>query len=130
MNIRVGVRTALLANATIKGLVSTRAYFKNLPQNPTYPCLLLEQISSDPLNTVATVPGLSWARIRVIAWGKTYAAADELGVAVENCLNGQTFSLTGLEIGSVVADGMRDMYEPNVTAHYMTQDFKIYYTES
>ena len=130
MNIRVGIRTALLADGTVAGLIGTRAYYKLLPQDPTYPALTLEQISGDPLNTVNSVPALSWARIRVNAWGKTYAAADALGIAVEDALNGETFSLTGLEIGSIVADGMRDFYEPQVSAHYMTQDYRIYYKET
>ena len=130
MNIRVGIRTALLADTTVAGLIRTRAYYKQLPQNPTYPALTLEQISGDPLNTVSSVPALSWVRIRVNAWGKTYYDADTLGTAVEDALNGETFSLTGLSIGSIVADGMRDFYEPQVSAHYMTQDFRIFYKET
>ncbi len=130
MNIRVGIRAALIANSTVSKLIDRRAYYKNLPQNPTYPAIVLEQISSDPLNTVNAVPALSWVRARVIAYGKTYADADELGIAVEDALNGQTFSLSGLEIGSIVADGMRDFYEPQVSAYYMTQDFRIYFKEA
>ena len=129
MNIREGIRSAVLSDATVSNTVDTRAYYKMLPQNPTYPAITFEQIGSDPLNALNEVPALSWSRIRINCWGETYSDADSLAIAVENALNGQTFSLTGLEIGSIVADGMRDFYEPNVEAFYVTQDFRIFYKE-
>lgn len=130
MNIKTGLRSAILTNVTVAELIDTRAYFKKLPQNPIYPALTLEQISSDPLNCINEVPSLSWTRIRINAWAETYSEADELAIAVEDALNGQTFSLTGVTIGSIVADGLRDFYEPNVDAYYLTQDYKIFYTEA
>lgn len=130
MNIKTGLRSALLSNAAVAEIIDTRAYFKMLPQNPTYPALTLEQISGDPLNCVNEIPALSWTRIRINAWGETYSEADELAIAVETALNGQTFTLTGVTIGSIVADGMRDFYEPNVDAYYLTQDYKIFYKET
>ena len=130
MNIREGIRSAVLSDATVSNTIDTRAYYKMLPQNPTYPAITFEQISGDPLNALSEVPALSWSRIRVNCWGETYSDADALAIAVENALNGQTFSLTGLEIGSIVADGMRDFYEPNVEAFYITQDYRIFYKET
>jgi len=127
VSIRSALRASLLSVSAVSSLVSTRAYYKKLPQDPTYPAITLEQISGDPGNAVDKVPALSWGRIRINAWGKTYASADAVAEAVENALNGKKFSPTGIRIGSIVADGMRDFYEPEVEAYYISQDYRIYY---
>jgi hypothetical protein len=126
MNLRTGLRSVLINKVG----AGTRVYFAKLPQNPTYPAVTLEQISGDPGNTVNSVPGLSWARIRANSWGRTYEEADTVAHAVEAELNGQKFNLEGVRIGSIVADGIRDFYEPEVEAYYMSEDFRIFYEEA
>lgn len=119
------LRATLLANDPVLALVSTRIYWKKLPQEPTYPALTLELLNGDPQNTLASLPDLKWARVRVNAWNITYGTAFVVALAVETALNGQQFST----IKSVVAQGLRDMYEPAVEAYYVTQDFSIWHTE-
>lgn len=122
-----GIRTAILADATVLAAVVDRCYFVKLPQKPTYPAITVELISGDPGNCLNELPALTWSRVRVNCWAKTYEAAYELATAVETALNGQTISVTGLEVRSVVADGMRDFYEPEVEAYYVTQDYRIWH---
>lgn len=123
-----GIRLALLANGTVSAAVgASRVYFTMLPQEPTYPAITIELISGDPSNTL-TAPGtLVWSRVRINAWGKTFAAANALALQVEAALNGQTATVTGLVICSCVADGMRSFYEPAVEAHYASQDYRIWH---
>lgn len=125
-----GIRLALLADGPVAALVTDRVYFVKLPQKPTYPAITLELISGDPHNCLNSLPALTWSRVRVNCWAKTYEAAYGLATAVETALNGQQISVTGLEVRSVVADGMRDFFEPNVEAYYATQDYRIWHRAS
>ena len=127
MNIAPGIRTALLADAATATLVSTRIYFQHLPQEPTYPALVIEQVSADPHNAVNETQTLHWSRVRVHAWATTYAAADTLASTVQTALNGKKAAVTGLAIRSVVAEGPWDMYDPSVDAYQISQDFKIWH---
>lgn len=125
-----GIRNAILADGTVTTAIVDRCYFVKLPQKPTYPAVTIELISGDPHNALNELPALTWSRVRVNCWGKTYEAAYELATAVETALNGQKISATGIEVRSVYADGMRDFYEPAVEAYYVTQDFRIWHRPS
>lgn len=125
-----GIRLAILANATVLATVVDRCYFVKLPQKPTYPAITVELISGDLNNCLNELPALTWSRVRVNCWATTYEAAVELAAAVETALNGQTITVSGLLIRSVVADGMRDFYEPEVEAYYATQDYRIWHRPS
>lgn len=125
-----GIRNAILADGPVAAIVVDRVWFVKLPQKPTYPAITLESISGDPHNCLNELPALTWSRIRVNCWAKTYEAAYELATAVEDALNGHKISATGIEVRSVVADGMRDFYEPAVEAYYVTQDYRIWHRAS
>jgi len=122
-----GIRLALLADGPVVAVVVARAYFTMLPQEPTYPAITIDLVSGDPNNALAELPALVWSRVRINCWGRTFGAANALALLVEAALNGQKIAVTGLSIRSVVADGMQSMYEPEVEAHYVTQDFRIWH---
>ncbi len=123
-----GIRLALLADATVATAVSQRIYFQRLPQEPTYPAIVVELVSSNSNNAVNELPILMWSRVRIISWGKSYQQANELAETIERALNGRTFSVAGQEIRSITADTLRDLYEPAVEAYYTSQDFRIWHT--
>ena len=125
-----GIRLAILADVAVAALIVDRCYFVKLPQKPTYPAVTIELISGDLNNCLNSLPALTWSRVRVNCWATTYEAAYELATAVEAALNGKTISATGIEVRSVVADGMRDFYEPAVEAYYVSQDFRIWHRAS
>lgn len=122
-----GIRLALLADGPVVAVVVARIYFVMLPQEPTYPAITIDLISGDPGNTLSELPALVWSRVRVNCWGRTFAAAHALALLVEAALNGQKITVSGLLIRSVVADGMQSLYEPEVEAHYISQDFRIWH---
>jgi hypothetical protein len=127
MSIIVAVRAALIANAAVAALAGARVYPKVLPQKPTYPAITLEMISGDTGNSL-TAPGtMKWARVRLNAWGLTYAAAEGLALAAETALNVTKSTQGAVEIRSINAQGLRDFYEPAVEAHYHSQDYSIHY---
>jgi len=126
MSLATAFRTALTGDAGVLALVSTRVYWKRLPQMPTYPAITLELIDGDPNNALNAVSGLHWARVRVNSWGSTYGAAYELAAAVTAALNGQKTST----LRSLVSQGKRDFFEPEVPAYYLSEDFSTLHTES
>lgn len=123
MSLPVTLRTKLTGDAGVAALVGTRVYWRNLPQEPTYPAITLETIGGDPDNTINATQVLHWARVRINAWGKTYGAAYELAAAIETALNMTTTTV----LRSINALGKRDFYEEAIYAYYVTQDYSIAY---
>lgn len=128
MSVIVAVRSALLADAAVAALVGTRVYAKKLPQAVTYPAATLELISGDPGNTVAAAGTMKWSRVRINAWGTTYATAEGLAHKIEAALNVKKSTQGAVRLASINAQGLRDFYEPDVEAHYHSQDFSIHYS--
>jgi len=118
----------LLADANVAAYFSTRVYWGKLPQQPTWPAITLEQVSSNPHNALNSLPGLLWSRVRIHAWGSTYEMANAGAMLIETALNGATYTTTGLVVRSVVAQGLRDFYEPAVEAFHVSQDFSIWHS--
>ena len=123
MSLATALRAALIADAPVLALVSTRIYMRRLPQQPAYPAITLELINGDPNNALNALPDLKWARVRANAWGTSYGSAYELGQAVETALNGKKTTT----LRSIVGQGQRDFYEPAVDAYYLSQDFSIWH---
>jgi hypothetical protein len=127
VSVIIAVRAVLITDTAVKALLVARVYPKMLPQAVTYPAATLELITDDPQNTLSAPGTLKWARVRVNAWGLTYAAAEGLAKKIETALNFKKGSFAGTEIRSVDPQGLRDFYEPAVEAYYHSQDFAIYY---
>ena len=131
MNLESGVRYVLTDDTDVAALVGTRVYSGILPQNPTYPAVTIQPITEDDNNTLASRPALRWARLQIDAWAETYAGAKDLHDKVRAALNGQSYSLTGVDLKSIVSQtGGQYFYEPSVEVHRRSRDYGFSYEES
>lgn len=85
-------RSALLADGTVAGFLSTRVYPDRLPQGPTLPAAVYHVISGDEEGSLTGRAGLTHARIQVDAYASTRLAANALAAAIRNALTDQTGS--------------------------------------
>lgn len=91
------VRTALLANSTLSALIGTNLYLVQLPQNPPYPCMVYQRISTRPITTMnqlgdysAGWQGMGWARFQFTAWANGSGAGnqtDQIARALQGAMN-------------------------------------------
>lgn len=122
------LRSMLLADAAVSGLVGTRIYAGRLPQSHEYPAVTIDPVTEDDNNTLNSVGGLRWMRIEINAWALTYAEVNTLHKAVNTALNGSKGLFNGIDIRSVTSmSGGRYFYEDSVEAHRRLRDYSVWY---
>jgi hypothetical protein len=80
MSIIKALNIKLKATASITDIVSTRIWYKVLPQNPTYPALTFFEVDDLRYQTHDQTVGLSHARFQFDAWAET---KDEVETLIE-----------------------------------------------
>ena len=137
-DIGTAIRQYLVSNATVSGLVSTRIYPDDLPQNCTLPAITYYRVSTEHYGDITgTKTGLAVARLQIDCFATTRAGANALAEAVRKSgvLDLGHTTTNGVDIGSVVLDdGQRHFVEPptdgNHEKRYVTsQDFAITFAE-
>lgn len=123
------LRTFLLADGTIAGLVATRIYPSILPQSPTLPAITYSTVSASRQNTMDGPDGLPSKRIQIDAWSSSFAQAAALSNAIRVRIDGYRGAMGGSTIKGVFADTERQLYDSEPKLHRMSSDFIIWHDE-
>lgn len=99
MSADVQIRTALLSNATLAALISTRLYPVQIPPNPTFPCVAMQRIATERLYSMdqlsnANWGGKGWARVQFTCFGDGASGklqAEAVATAIRGAL--KTFNV-------------------------------------
>ena len=129
MSIESALRTFLLDDATVAGLVGTRIYPQILPQNPTYPALSFQRVSAVRLRALDGVVGVAQARFQIDCWALTYAQCRALASAVRVRLDGYRGDMDGIHVGATTLENDQDIYEDDVTGYRASLDVIIQHQE-
>lgn len=121
------VRSILLGDATISGLVGAeRVYPNHLPQSPTLPAITYHLIDKDSPVTHDQRTGLTREQYQIDVWADGYTACEDLFDAVRKRLNGYT----GGTVRGVFLDRTRDLYDDETKTDRKTADFSFWLKES
>ena len=124
MTVETDIRTKLLADGTISGLVSTRIYALKLPQKPTYPAITYSRISGPRSQLLDGPSTWGFARLEYDSWAKSYVSAQSLAAAVRVDLDGFVGSLNGRSV-VIRLENERDLYEDEDKLYRVTQDYLV-----
>jgi hypothetical protein len=105
---------------------ANRVYPLLLPQQPTYPAVTYQQISSVASHAMGQDSPLTRLRVQVNSWGKTYAEARALATEVEARLKrfrGQAGSVTVLD---VLRDNELETIEGDGLIRRIIQDYTVF----
>ena len=80
--IETAIRTRLLADPTVSGLVATRVYTGVLPQRPTFPAIVLTKVDKLSDITLSDAVGPNTVRVQVDCWADDVDDVRELAAAV------------------------------------------------
>jgi hypothetical protein len=126
--IEAALRSMLLDDEEVEGMVGSRIYVGRLPQAVTYPAITLEPITLDDNNTIRTPSNLRWARIEVNAWAQSFAEVNDLFTRINKALNGNKGEFDGVDIRSCTSMiGGRYFYEDSVGAHRRLRDYGVWH---
>jgi len=132
--IEQALKYILVNDATVKA-ITTRVYYDNIPQDPTYPLILITQISGHRDQVLRGPTGHAHPRYQVDAWtqkasgyGHKYTAR-RLADAIREALNGYSGTVEGRTIKSCLLDNERPKNEPELKAYRIMQDYMIWHEE-
>ena len=120
------LRTYLLADATISGLVGTRIDPNKLSQNPTLPAVTYTMISAQRPSNADSPAIVTGQRIQIDCWGSTYAQAVNVFEAIRKRLNGKSSG----DIIVALLDNEREFYEPEPELYRRSADFMVWSAEA
>ena len=129
-DVAAAVRSRLVAHTGTAALIGTRAFFGALPQNPTLPASVVQQISGPGISAMGSDVGVLEARIQVKAYASTRAGAQALAVQHKAALKRyRGTSATVVVHDSFLADEDGDGIDGDTGFHSVRQDYMVWVTE-
>jgi hypothetical protein len=109
-DLQAGLRTRLLANATVATAVGTRVTWVDRPQASALPAIVLQTISDPRPAHLKGHDGSRMTRVQMDVFAATYAAALSLARAAIAALKDPA-TVSGKVFGKTFVDGQRDLSE-------------------
>ena len=116
MSLEKAVRSILIADATVTGLVASRVYPQRRPQGTAVPAIVYQNVFQATNEALATQGGIKRTRLSVEVFDKTYGATKTLRNAVESALINYTGTTEGETIDSLRLESAVDLDETNEPA--------------
>ena len=136
MSMESDLRSYVVADGTIMGLISTRMYPQVLPQGVVYPAVRFYRASTDENRVFEGPGGKERARVTIESWAETYAEARSLAAAIRARIDGLAAIIGSgnTRVTSCYLDNEIDASDPEAGvigtqgAYGVTQDYIIAHT--
>lgn len=119
------LRAALIADATVTGLVVERIFPVRAPQAATRPFIVMTMVSSNPEAELLDCAPTRRARWQVDCTADTYDGARALGVAVRAALDYYSASGGGESVLGVFLLSEGDFYDDDLECYVRSMDFDV-----
>lgn len=121
------LRTKVLSDGTIAGLVGSRYEPGVLPQDPTYPSFVAVKVSDVDEGDLSGTADIVRARIQLTSWDTTYAGARALSELVRVLIDGTTGTWSGIKIGSARIENDADAFSDEPAIFGRRMDIMLLY---
>lgn len=131
MTVEVGVYTILTGDATLSASVGTRVYGGGLPQEPAFPCVSFQVVSSIPDRTLGEKTADSYHSIfQIDVFADDYESSKEIAAKVRNALEGYKGSVGNVSIKDIwVWDAGTDNIDSSDALEYrVTAQYEVWHT--
>jgi len=131
-----GVYAHLVGTAGVTALVGKRVHHLALPQNCSYPAIVIQQISGGRVGSMGSVGGSGDAHpiIQITSWGTTITSAKTVCDAVRVTTDGFSGSMGSTTVKAVILQNEIDTedYDVKSDRRYfgVIQEYEIWHTES
>jgi len=127
-DIRPALRTYLLADPTINGLVGGyRIHHLRLPQDQVDPSVVYTKISEFGDYNQKGDSNISQMRMQIDAWAQNSDAATELANAVFDRLSGANTIMDTVRLFGSFVDSGRDDYDDVTFLYRSSRDYLLWY---
>ena len=105
------LRSLLINDADVAGIVVGRVYPQQAPQNSDLPCIVYMGVGDDTLYSADGETGMITVLVQFDSYAETYDAAITLDEKVRLVLSGYVGTVTGVVIRGILKDATRDLTE-------------------
>ena len=109
--------------------LGTRVYPIRIPQNPTYPALAYQRISTPRIMSHSGASKLAKPRIQLTLWATSYSSLKTLSEALRALLVGYRGTVGGVSIQALFFDSERDEYDTETQIFQRFIDLIIHHSE-
>lgn len=127
--IEQGIHWHLKQTVAVSTLVSSRIYPDLLPQEPTYPCVSYQRISTYRYPVYHGPSGAAAPRFQIDSWAATYAGAKTLAAAVRVAMDAYHGSMSPMTVGVCEIVNETDVYDEEARVYRVIQDYRILHNE-
>lgn len=118
MSLETDLRTRLLEDPTVSGLVDTRIYpINKVGEDLDLPCIVYQRISTTSPTILVGTTALEAARIQLQLWSHEYSESKTLANAVKAALDGNNNTTFANEM---------DRFDESVDVNYVVLDFMVW----
>jgi hypothetical protein len=127
--IETAIRTILLADATVSGLVATRVYTGTMPQRATFPLITLKKVDKLSGLTLSDAVGPNTLRVQVDCWAQDVdgvrALADAVNGSDDQTTQGPLHGYSGVTGGGQRINLLRLLVERSTEFESDTQLYRV-----
>lgn len=109
-----GYRTYLQSKSTVTTHVAGRVYFQALPQDPTFPAIVLNLLQCESRRHLTDAAGLARAQLQVDVYADTHDTAYTAAEAVRLVTEHYTGAWGATTVRNAFVESSRDITEPPV----------------
>lgn len=120
--------TYLSANGELTGMISDRLYPLVLPQSPTLPAVVYQEIDYAPVVSQSGSSAIEDVRFQFKCWSTTLLEARQVRDILQRALSGYRGYIGSKEITSFVENG-RSGYDGETGLSYAMIDARIWHQE-
>ena len=128
-DVATAICTRLAAHAGTAALIGTRVWLSRLPDDPTYPALVVLKISATRTPLMGDDADKVSARVQVSSWAETRAGVYALAEQVRDALQRWGGTAAGVTVVQVFLDNQVEPFEDDIRQWHFPQDFTVWYTE-
>lgn len=127
MNVKKAIAIHLLADATLKKIVSDRIYRGRLPANVKPPHIIIWLLSSDRLYDHDGYSGMTKAMLQISCFSYDTDEADTMAAAVRASL--ESWPAESGNVMAVFVEDQSDGFEQETLLHHVPLDVNISYKD-
>lgn len=129
MHLEEAIFQKLSTNLNISNIVGSKIYHIRLPDNPVFPCISYNRISTTRELTLTDTVSMANALVDVHAWSESDLECRNLSLQIVSALNGFRGAVTSLYIERIIQLNEIDMYEDDTEIFHTVNTFRILYQE-
>lgn len=122
--------TKLSGTVAISAIVSDRIYPMKMPEDPTFPCVTYQRISSVRNQTLQGRVAYCDSIFQIDSWSKDYDVTKQIAGEIFAVLEGFRGTVSSVDIQAVLSQNEIDLYEDDVKLYRRSQTFRVTFLET